>query len=320
MQNKGVGYLWIIALACFLFTSPVFAQNKAEEDEIPPAEQVSIETTDGVTLRCTWYAGTEGKSTVPIILVHDWAGDRTEMQPLAEHLQQAGHAVIVPDLRGHGGSTKAAGMEDPITHTEFKKAQVASMVIDIDTCKRFLMRKNNAAELNIEMLTVVANHNTSIHAVNWAASDWAWPTLADGTKQGQDVKALFLISPTKRFKSLSMNSSLKMPCMSGKGGFKPIIFTVLYGRDHDASSRDAKSIRGLVLKGREQPEDLEGLEEDEFWSRATSFLYPLASSGSGSDLLEGETLERIKRNVAGVIEKTIVDNSEDFPWQDRSDK
>ena len=37
-------------------------------------------------------------------MLHGWKGNRTEYADLASFLQtQHGHAVLVPDLRGHGG-------------------------------------------------------------------------------------------------------------------------------------------------------------------------------------------------------------------------
>lgn len=317
MQNKNVCLMWLFVLAFLATATQVSAQNKTEDDELPEAQAVSIESTDGVLLKCMWYPGTEGKQTVPVILVHDLERTRDDMLPLAEHLQKEGHAVIVPDLRGHGLSTTVAGEDDPIDYSEFKKAQLASMVIDIDTCKRFLMRRNNAGELNIEMLTVVANHRSCIHAVNWAVSDWAWPRLADGTKQGQDIKALVLISPVKRYKSLSMNSALKAPCMSGKGIMRPISVTMVWGRQAEKIDREVDSIYRLILKGRTDPSEI---PMDEKWDRQTLFQFPLQNDEEGSDMMVGNSAAQIDTNVAGIIKKTIAEKAEDFLWQDRSSK
>ncbi len=317
MQKQNVALIRVFALALLMFSSPGFAQNKQVEEKLPEPEVVSIESMDGVLLKCMWYPGTNEKLTVPVILVHDWGRTRSDMLPLAEHLQKAGHAVIVPDLRGHGQSTTLNGSDEPLDFEEFKKSQMASIVIDIDTCKRFLMRKNNAGELNIEMLTVVANHVTAIHAVNWTVSDWAWPTLADGTKQGQDIKSLILISPVKRFKSLSLNGALKAACLSGKGGFRPVTVTMIWGEDDEKIDRDVESIYRLLLKGRVDPTDI---PIDEKWERQTLFRLSLATSETGSELMFGATGEQVETNIAGIIKKTIAEKSEDFQWQDRSSK
>ena len=77
------------------------------------------------------------------------------------------------------------------------------MVNDIEACKRFLLRENNEGELNIELLTVVAaGEMGAVIGLNWVAMDWSWPILP-GRKQGQDVKALVLLSPGQSFKGVT---------------------------------------------------------------------------------------------------------------------
>lgn len=317
MQKQNAGLNWVFAILLFLSASPAWAQNKQVEEELPEPEAVAIETKDGVLLKCMWYPGTEQKQTIPVILVHDWGRTRSDMLPLAEALQKAGHAVIVPDLRGHGQSTTVNGLDEPIDFEDFKKKEMAAIFLDIDTCKRFLMRKNNAGELNIEMLTVVATHRTAIQAANWSVSDWSWPTLSDGTKQGQDVKSLILISPVKRFKSLALNSALKAPCFSGKGGFRPITVTMIWGLDDEAVNRDVESIFRMIVKGREDPADI---PDEEKWDRQTIFRLPLQTGDTGSDLLFGNSAEKLETNIIGILRKTMAEKSEDFQWQDRSSR
>ncbi|QJY48860.1 alpha/beta fold hydrolase [Pseudonocardia broussonetiae] len=42
----------------------------------------------------------------PVLLLHGWPGDRTDHAGVAERLAGTGHDVVVPDLRGFGGSDK----------------------------------------------------------------------------------------------------------------------------------------------------------------------------------------------------------------------
>ena len=67
-------------------------------------------TSDGARLSATFYPGRETKDTVPVILLHMSEGDRKEYLELAPYLQEQGHAVLVPDLRGHGESEQIRRM------------------------------------------------------------------------------------------------------------------------------------------------------------------------------------------------------------------
>ena len=99
--------LGLLAGVVLGLSSPaVWAQEKkSAKEEEKTSEDVTLDTKDGVFLRCTYYPGPEKKTTVPLILLHDWDGNRGELHGLATFLNQTlNHSVIVPDLRGHGVS------------------------------------------------------------------------------------------------------------------------------------------------------------------------------------------------------------------------
>ena len=54
--------------------------------------------------------------------------------------------------------------------------------------------KNDQGEINLNELSIIGVGLGASVATIWAAHDWAYPPLAVG-KQGQDVKALVLVSP-----------------------------------------------------------------------------------------------------------------------------
>jgi pimeloyl-ACP methyl ester carboxylesterase len=200
-RSTKVTFLMLAALA--LSTSmPSSALGQAgAKAKIPPPEDVTLETSDGVGIRATWYAGVtnKGKESVPLIMLHGFDGSRGEYDGLAKALQLAGHSSIVPDLRGHGESKTQRGPAGPITleAEKLRPRDMEAMTLDVEACKKFLMEKNNAGQCNIEMLCVVGAELGSIVAMRYAAADWSVPNLP-AFKQGQDVHGLILLSPRKR--------------------------------------------------------------------------------------------------------------------------
>ena len=311
-------FLVFLLLATSVVAVAQGQEQKTEEPELPPAEVVSVRTKDGVLLKCEWYPGTNAKLTLPVILIHDWGQDRSSMLPLAEQLQaEHGFAVLVPDHRGHGQSTKHADLRDPLDHTEFKKAEVASAVNDIEACRKFFMEKNNEAELNVEMLSVVASHNTCIHAMNWTVMDWAWPPLPDGTRQGQYVKAIVLISPVRRYKSMNMSQAMKTPAISGRGVARPPTVALFWGSEDDTTDRESRAIHTTLEKSRIDPEDF---PEEDKWIHKDLFRIPYATASVGEELLSDDASSKLGRSIGVLLQKKIVDQKEDYRWQDRSKK
>ena len=204
-------------------TAPKTDTSKGEPKEEPPPapENFFLRTKDGWNIFCTFYGPKKGvrsgKLVVPIIMLHGWGGQGSEYAELATVLQSWGFASIVPDLRGHGRSVSVVRRkpngeeEDKVVKTDDLTApDMDGMVNDVEALKKVLVDKNNKAELNIEMLTVVAAEVGTIVAMNWAALDWSWPVMPS-FKQGQDVKALVLLTPQQTFKRMNANTALNSP-------------------------------------------------------------------------------------------------------------
>jgi len=194
--------------------------------KLPPPQNVGLKpTADGVQLSATFYPSPlekeQAKEAVPVILLHQFKGSRADYDSLAVELQKLNCAVLVPDLRGHGQSTKQVmsdGKEKTIDPALLNKQDFEAMVAvgnDLEACKSFLMEKNNAKQLNIDKLCVVGAEMGAALAVNWADRDWKWPLLTTG-KQGQDVKALVLLSPTWSFKGLAISPAATNRDFTGK--------------------------------------------------------------------------------------------------------
>jgi len=196
----------------------------APSKRLPPPQNVGLKpTADGVQLAAVFYPSPlekeQAKDAVPVILLHQLKGSHADFDNLAVELQKANCAVLVPDLRGHGQSTKRVmsdGKEKTIDPALLNKQDFEAMIqYDLEACKSFLMEKNNAKQLNIDKLCVIGAEMGAALAVDWAERDWSWPALTTG-KQGQDVKAVVLLSPTWSFKGLTITPAATNRDFTGK--------------------------------------------------------------------------------------------------------
>jgi len=282
------------------------AAEEEQVDKIPPAEEIEIKTKDNVRLQCTFFPGTKGKQTIPVILLHDWGGSRADMLEQAKILQSdLGCAVIAPDLRGHGESLKVEGMTSELDRDRWKPAEIATIVNDIEACKVFLFKYNNEGKLNIDWLTIVAEGVTCIHAVNWTVNDWAYPAVG-GVKYGQDVKTLVLIHPEEAYRSLNMVKSLREPVIAGPDE-QALGILILGNADKGQKSlRTVEKIHNNLLRRREPPED-----ERKRHLRYFEFVTLRQKRMIKSEL----ALEKVVRSFIEFESERYVDS---HPWQDRS--
>jgi pimeloyl-ACP methyl ester carboxylesterase len=165
-----------------------------------------------IALQAIYYASNLEENAIPVVLLHMYKGSSADYGVLAAELQKVGHAVLVPDLRGHGASNKfqSGAPMDPVKAAQ--PVQLTNMFqYDAEACRIFLQSKKN---INIEKLCVVGAEMGAAVALNYAAWDWHWPDLG-GKKQGQYVKALVLISPDMSFKSLSVKQAINVPVVRG---------------------------------------------------------------------------------------------------------
>src|SRR5436190_4465441 len=150
----------------------------AQEVAVPEPAEVRLESVDGVSklvMHCTYYqsplvADDNGKSAIPILLLHGRGGTRGDDAFLAKYLQEQGHAVLVPDLRGHGDSSEliVGAARVKLNPDKMKKPDFNLMVKDLEAVKSWLLEMNNAEELNMELLVVVGSDMSSVTAMNFA--------------------------------------------------------------------------------------------------------------------------------------------------------
>src|SRR5262245_54328317 len=134
-----------LAAGLALFTGPVHAQAP----KTPKPRDITLHTGDGVEIAAVYYASARGKEAIPVILLHEYGGSGADRKALAECLQGEGFAALVPDLRGHGGSTKVKNGKD-LDHKKMPPKLCHAMYGkdgDIDVCKAFLLKENNLEKL-----------------------------------------------------------------------------------------------------------------------------------------------------------------------------
>ena len=189
---------------------------------IPEPEKVfgaRLQCKDGVQLSATFYPGNRGKKNVPVIILHDWGGTRADVAVLAQELQKNGCSVIIPDLRGHGKSIYRVIGEDKKQISLERKIDAdyleTIIMFDLPCVKKFLLRKNNEGELNIDKLIVGGIGFGGFATVFFANNDWN-----PGVKRKKDiplmgdVKGFFIVGPPKvkgSLKGVDFANSITFP-------------------------------------------------------------------------------------------------------------
>ncbi|HIF34971.1 MAG: alpha/beta fold hydrolase [Pirellulaceae bacterium] len=304
---------FILILTALFATSSARSQDEEKKLKIAVPKPISLTTRDSVILRCKYYPGgvirvgseesiefeeIKGKDVMPLILLHGHEEQGSVYDEFAKRLQSMGHAVIVPDLRGHGGS-KTTTFNIQLDASKMKARDFASLVNDIDAVKKFLLKENNESKLNIELLTVVGAEMGASAAILWARKDWSLPQLV-GFKQGRDVKALILLSPQMNFNGLGIKDAILHPIVR----VMPMFIT--YGNKGSKGREAKKSVdqmtRQLERYHKADPTSL----------RVISSITSL--QGTALLLPRGPVPDQTIK----FIEKQILSKSSLHPWTDRS--
>ena len=299
----------VAAGAAAASTSPLWGQAKGAKkgEEAAPPETVSMETKDGVLLRATYYKGSRGKKAVPVLMVHGWGGQRDEYRPIATNLlQKAGHAVLAVDLRGHGESTRQKMRDGEIKEVDREKmraADIRNMGYDLEACKKFLVEKNNAEELNATALCVVAAEFGCIIALQWSVLDWSVRNLA-AYRQGHDVQAIVMLSPMESFKGVPARDAITSNLIKGNNVSKLIAVGTGDSKSFAEARRIHTKYEGFHGK---QPED--ETRQDLFFLTADTKL-------QGTKLLDMRAFE-IWRGFGLFLAHRLEARMDEFPWEER---
>jgi len=288
-------------------------EAKEKEDEKPKPEDIFLQTGDGVQLGLTYYPSRKGRQAVPVVLLHGWKQSRGDFKDLALTLQAQGHAVITPDLRGHGQSTRVVSQRnnEPLDANSLQPSQFSRMVTeDMKAVKNFLWQRNNAGELNIDKLCLVGAEMGASVALDFAwydATGYEYGVVYYGPRKlGRFVKALVLISPEWSFRGLPVSRALRHPAVQ-----REISMLILVGKQDPKALSEAKRIYSMLERFHPIPEGDDKVEKQ------TLFFGGFDTSLQGTKLLDP------KFNVSGLIVEFIrrrLINSEEakrWNWQER---
>jgi pimeloyl-ACP methyl ester carboxylesterase len=270
------------------------------------AVHIDLPAKDGLMLKAEFYLGTDDKDTVPVLLLHGWKGDRMEFAGLAAHLQRRGHAVLVPDLRGHGESIVApvslTGTNRVVDAAHMTPEQFASMALyDLEVWRTFLAGMNDRDHLNLNKLCIVGAEMGAALAAYYALHDCTTLRREAGrAAPSRDVKAIVLISPDWDFHGMPLNKQLGN--MLGRSG---VAMMIVVGKGDRDSLSHALRLRNLVKRFHRSPADDE----------AQGLLFVEHPTDlQGTNRLRVREL-RLPEAVAQFIEAHLVDPH--YPWYDR---
>jgi len=294
----------------------------------PTSETVSLDTTDGVRLEAVYYpvaakAGPTGSPAVPqapppvVILLHDLEGSHASVAALATGLQQRGIAVLAPDLRGHGGSTRRLGIGvGELDARSLRKADFEAMGQsrggrirqqatdrgDVEVACGWLKELADKGGVDLGRLFVVGSGLGATVAAGWTVNDAAWPDIASGP-QGRQVRGIVLISPelsTKGFallplfKTETLRRTLPLMMIAGEGEKDAVkIFADL----QKARPAEWYEQRAAETAATPNPRKTEGTSE-------TLFFFELRTPARADALASASDVPGL---VAGFINKVLHD-------------
>lgn len=314
--------LWTVlaTLLCSVSVGLAAAERNSTQKptpaKIPKPTDLTVDTDDGLELALTYYPGTKGKESIPVVLLHGWKKNRNDFKDMALTLQAAGCAVVAPDLRGHGQSTrwKDGRRGESLNAAAMSASQFAAMVDqDMMAVKKFLWERNNAGELNLDKLCVVGAEMGASVALNFAMADAVAqdenPVQRPDYKMGRFVKALVLISPELGFRGLPVRRAAVYPPIRDD-----VAMLIFVGRQDSKAYDEAKRVHGLVERHRSELTDATPAERNE---KRTLFFVKCDTKLQGEKLLDPKF--NLPKLTAEFIQRRLVKStpSKAWTWQER---
>ena len=292
---------------CFVLRSQLAAAQAVAGPA--DAEDIRLETKDGFRLGATFYPSNLGRDAVPIVMLHDLHENRAVFSALARELQNPegqelhSHAVLTVDLRGQGESKIQVGRNGQTRELEserLKPVDYQNMVLrDMEAVRKFLRRKNDAGELNLNKLCLLGSGMGANVAASYAAYDWSVPPLAN-VKQGQDVKALILASPRRSIGGLSIMRAFKHPDVRQR-----ISVLLLYGAQDSSAAKDAKTVHKLLSRYHKTPSLAQRRQQQDL------YIFALQTSLKGTRLLTDPNFHMLPK-LDLFLDSRLV--KQDYRW------
>jgi pimeloyl-ACP methyl ester carboxylesterase len=312
------------------------ADDAAEQPEPPKPEDVSLTTDDDLELKATYFAGTKGPDSIPVIIIHGLGPkcnrlDFTQSGGLAEYLQTTlGCAVIVPDLRGHGESTKwseelqknlRAAHKRPKEPVKFEKLKPADrdamLQLDLIAVKKLLWKKNNKKELNLDKLTVIGVEDGAALALAYAAADAEGYEDHSATygplRLGNFLKALVLISP--QTKVIGVNSAQLQHSQQFADLRRDLPIMILAGDGNPLYFNEAERLQKLFVAGRPKLGTGNKLEDMTLWFYGKG---KISTKLQGAKLISEPSL-KVPEKIAKFMKSRLIDNpdAKEWVWKER---
>lgn len=149
----------------------------ASSSDVPAAERANFAV--------GFASGKLGRDGAVVVLIETHPGTYASLH---QELHAAGHSVLTINLRPEATES------------------------GLESAKSILLGKNNAGEISIDRLYVVASGSSALAALKWAAHDWSWVPLPTG-RQGSDVKGLVMVSPVMAIedaKAIARHPAIKL--------------------------------------------------------------------------------------------------------------
>ncbi len=312
------------------------ADEAADQSEPPKPEDVPLTTDDDLDLKATYFPGRNGPESIPVIIIHGLGPkcnrlDFTQTGGLAEYLQSAGScAVIVPDLRGHGESTKWSEElqkqlrkmrkhpKDPLKAEKLKPADREAMLqFDLIAVKKLLWKKNNKKELNLDKLTVIGVEDGAALALAYAAADAEGYEDHRATygplKLGNFLKALVLISP--QTKVVGVNTAQVQHGQQFADLRRDLPIMILAGDENPLYFNEAERLQKLFVAGRPKIGAGNKLEDMTLWFYGKG---KTPTKLQGAKLISEPSLKAPEK-IAKFIKSRLIDNpdAKEWVWKER---